>query len=180
MSKYSTVHYRTHWYSVGLAQKSRALLYSDLVRQRNRHASSEPSCVNRHASTVTRQSMNWFLEFSFLFSCAADFGRHEREPAKSAPLPADPRARVRRRMWRARCSGASRAASRALRSCRSSFAPRLPGVPGPGPSPGQESVRLLLQYRVLRGSSAQAPTPARHPRYTYCLSRLPHLLLEMF
>ena len=37
---------------VELAQKSRALLYSDLVRQTNRHASSEPSCVKR---TVMRQ-----------------------------------------------------------------------------------------------------------------------------
>ena len=44
-------------------KKSRALLYSDLVRQTNSHASSEPSCVkravmrqaNRHASTVMRQ-----------------------------------------------------------------------------------------------------------------------------
>ena len=41
---------------VALAQKCRTLLYSDLVRQTNRHASSEPSCVNqpscvnRHAS----------------------------------------------------------------------------------------------------------------------------------
>ena len=48
------------------------------------------------------------------------------------------------------------------------IAQRLPGAPGPGPNPGQQSVRLLLQYRVLRGSSAQAPTPARDPRYTYC------------
>ena len=47
-----TVHYRTHWYSVELAQKSRALLYSDLVRQTNRHASSESSCVKR---TVIRR-----------------------------------------------------------------------------------------------------------------------------
>ena len=78
LSKYCTVHYRTHWYSVELAQKSRALLYSDLVRQTNRHASTEPSWVNRqsmiqtlqfhysyflgrHASTVMRQSMNWPL-----------------------------------------------------------------------------------------------------------------------
>ena len=48
---------------VELTQKSRALLYSDLVRQTNRHASNKPSCVkrtvmrqaNRHASTVMRQ-----------------------------------------------------------------------------------------------------------------------------
>ena len=52
LSKYCTVHFRTHWYSVELAQKSRALLYSGLVRQTNRHASSELSCVKR---TVMRQ-----------------------------------------------------------------------------------------------------------------------------
>ena len=48
---------------VELAHKSRALLYSDLLRQTNRHASNKPSCVkrivmrqaNRHASTVMRQ-----------------------------------------------------------------------------------------------------------------------------
>ena len=46
-----------------LAQKSRALLYSNLVRQTNHHAYNKPSCVertvmrqaNRHASTVMRQ-----------------------------------------------------------------------------------------------------------------------------
>ena len=37
---------------VELAHKSRALLYSDLVRQTNRHASNKPSCVKR---TVMRQ-----------------------------------------------------------------------------------------------------------------------------
>ena len=39
------------------------------------------------------------------------------------------RARVLRRIWRARCSGASRAASRALRSCRSSLRRAFPARP---------------------------------------------------
>ena len=73
LSKYCTVHSTIgtfgtrnnvrgnlrHWYThtVGLAQKSRALLYSDLVRQ---------------PSTVTRQSMIETLQFHYSYF----LGRH--------------------------------------------------------------------------------------------------------
>ena len=55
-------------------KKSRALLYSDLVRQTNRHASSEPSCVKRTVRrqpscvkrTVIRQPSEYEINYSFI------------------------------------------------------------------------------------------------------------------